>query len=578
MDLVTKNLLDSFRIEQDFPENIEESILFEHFANYCITSNEYMDEFDVEEIRVAGGNDLQLDGVIIIVNGEMVNSIAEVDDLAKTNRHLDAEFIFVQAKRSGNFDGANISNMFYGVRELLSQSPSLPRNEQLEEKEKIIRHIYAGSSLFKRGKPKLNLYYVTTGKWTDDDKLVSRINNEIATLEDLNIFQSPHFRPVDASRLQQYYYRSKNAISRTISFDNKITLPTIKGIKEAYLGYLPAAVYLEMITDEDGTLLRSLFYDNVRDFQGDNPVNIEIEKTLQSPLKDAFVLMNNGITIVSEELISTGNKFTLTGFQVVNGCQTSHVLFNNKDKIGDDIFLPIKIIIKPEDNLKNQVIKATNRQTEVKAEELLAITDFQKALEQYYKAIPIEHQLYYERRPGQYRTEADLEKIKIITISSQIKAFASMFLKRAHQASRYPGTLLKDIESKIFVEEHFPIAYYLSAYALFRIDSYLRRHQIDNRYRPFRYHLLSIIRMQVAGIDMPELKANKFEKYCEPLQHVLWDNSQCLLAVQNACGLLDGILSGNYDRDAAKDSTIQIRASERIEATSSSRLATRTPM
>ena len=74
--MVTKNLLDSFRIEQDFPEDIDESVLFEHFANYCITSNEYMEEFDVEEIRVAGGNDLQLDGIIIIVNGGMVNSIA----------------------------------------------------------------------------------------------------------------------------------------------------------------------------------------------------------------------------------------------------------------------------------------------------------------------------------------------------------------------------------------------------------------------------------------------------------------------------------------------------------------------
>jgi hypothetical protein len=119
MDMVTRNLLESFGREQGFLYDIDQSVLFEHFANYCVTSNVYVDEFDVEDIRVAGGNDLQLDGVVIIVNGVIVNSTIEVDDLANTNKHLDAELIFIQAKRGEHFEGAEISNMFYGVRELL---------------------------------------------------------------------------------------------------------------------------------------------------------------------------------------------------------------------------------------------------------------------------------------------------------------------------------------------------------------------------------------------------------------------------------------------------------------------------
>ena len=63
MDLVTRSLLDSFRQEQAFPEDIDRSVLFEHFANYCITSKEYTDEFEIEDLHVAGGNDLQLDGL-----------------------------------------------------------------------------------------------------------------------------------------------------------------------------------------------------------------------------------------------------------------------------------------------------------------------------------------------------------------------------------------------------------------------------------------------------------------------------------------------------------------------------------
>jgi hypothetical protein len=103
--------------------------------------------------------------------------------------------------------------------------------------------------------------------------------------------------------------------------------------------------------------------------------------------KEAFVLLNNGVTVVADDLSVTGDNFTLTGFQIVNGCQTSHVLFNNRSNIPDDIHIPIKLIVSPEDILKNQIIKATNRQTVVKLEELSALTDFQKSLEQYYDAI-----------------------------------------------------------------------------------------------------------------------------------------------------------------------------------------------
>jgi hypothetical protein len=33
------------------------------FSNYCVVSREYVDEFEIEDIHVAGGNDLQLMGL-----------------------------------------------------------------------------------------------------------------------------------------------------------------------------------------------------------------------------------------------------------------------------------------------------------------------------------------------------------------------------------------------------------------------------------------------------------------------------------------------------------------------------------
>lgn len=570
MDLVTQNLVNSFKKKQDFSDEIDNSILFEHFVNYCIVSKEYADEFEVEDISVSGGNDLQLDGIAVIVNGLLVNTIDEIDDLASTNKYIDSEFVFIQAKSGKNFDGAEISNMFYGIRELFSQSPALPRNDLLSQKEKVLRHIYTKSSIFRRGNPQLKIYYVTTGKWQDDDKLKVRIENEISTLEELNIFRTlPEFKPVDAKKLQQFFGQAQNTLSKTITFSKRVTLPPMNGVKESYLGYLPVSVYLSLITDESNNLLRGLFYDNVRDFQGGNPVNQEIEQSLKSQDKETFVLLNNGVTIVADDLSVTGDSFNLTGFQIVNGCQTSHVLFNNRSDITENIYIPIKLIVSPEDILKNQITKATNRQTVVKLEELSALTDFQKTLEQYYNAIQEEYRLYYERRSQQYgsflNTEDSPEKIQIVTVSTQIRAFASMFLDRSHQASRYYGTLLKDVENRIFVNGHFPIAYYISAYALFRIESLLRKRQLDSKYRAFKYHLLGILRMQIAGTSIPSMTSNLFEKYCEKLRGELWDESKLVSIINQACQVLDNVLAGNYDRDKAKDSTIQGQAKVIIE-------------
>ncbi len=52
-----------------------------------------------------------------------------------------------------------------------------------------------------------------------------------------------------------------------------------------------------------------------------------------------------------------------------------------------------------------------------------------------------------------------------------------MFLGLPHQASRYYGTLLKSIANKIFIPAHPPIAYYVSALALYRFEYYVRDSQ-----------------------------------------------------------------------------------------------------
>lgn len=564
MDLVTNSLLKTFQAEESLEGESDAAVLFEHFANFCSLANEYGEEFDVQDIHTGGGDDLGIDGVSVIVNGALVLGLEEIDDLANANKHLDVEFLFCQAKSGGNFSGAEISNFFFGVKDFFATQPKLPRNANVVEKEKLTRGVYDRSSLFKKGNPTVRMYYVTAGKWQDDAKLIARIESEKEALLELNIFDNVEFTPVDARKLQQLYKRAKNRLSKTVDFSSKVTLPALEGVQESYLGFLPVSEYLKLITDETGAILKGLFYDNVRDFQGDNPVNKEIDDTLRSTDKGLFVLMNNGVTVVADSISRTGDTFTIEDYQIVNGCQTSHVIFNAKDSIDPSVHLPVKLIVSQDSEVKNKIIKATNRQTPVKTEDLTALTDFQKGLEEFYSAVLGDCKLYYERRSQQYRSGVGIEKIRIVSISNQIRAFASMFLGLPHQASRYYGTLLKTIDTKIFVAGHPPEAYYASAFALYRLEAFIRRKAIDGKYRPFKYHLLALFRVVAEGDDLPNMLSNKFERYCKHLISVLSDDSKCLGNFHSAISALDVALAGDFSRDRAKDASLLSSAASNI--------------
>lgn len=175
----------------------------------------------------------------------------------------------------------------------------------------IIQHIYSKSALFKKGNPKIVLYYITTGTWVGDAKLMTRIDTEKDTLLKMNIFDEAIFNPVGARELKRLFSRARDTLSCEIEFPNKTALPTAPGITDAYIGHIAVREYIKLIADESGNIIKSLFQDNVRDFQGENPVNKEIADTLKSADSILLPMMNNGITIVSERAQPTGNKFKL---------------------------------------------------------------------------------------------------------------------------------------------------------------------------------------------------------------------------------------------------------------------------
>jgi hypothetical protein len=556
MDRITKALLVEYCKDHNY-EKVEEFKQFELFVTYIVMNRFQVDTVDPAELVVGEGGDTAIDAIGIVVNGSLVLEKEQIEELAKQNNYLDVTFVFVQAERSPGFSSAKIGEVGFGVEEFFKETPTLPRNAGVQEFAEIMRAIYDRSGLFRRGNPACRIFYATTGKWTLDAHLEARRNAVVTALNTLGLFRDVEFTPVGAETLQKLYRESQNSITREFTFAERTVVPEIPGVNEAYLGFLSAADYLRLITDENGTLIKSIFYDNVRDFQDYNDVNRGIRATVaDETLRPRFVLMNNGVTIITKTLRTTGNRFVIEDYQIVNGCQTSHVLYDSKDQLDETVMVPVRVISTRDEEVIASIIKATNRQTQVKEEQLLALTEFQKSLEEYFKSFENGRKLYYERRSCQYNNAPGIEKTRIITRQNLVQAYTAMILEEPHRVTRSIAGIRESIGKAIFGKDHRLEPYYLSALALYRLEYLFRNQAIESLYKPARHHILLAFRL-IANPSPPPARANSHEmgRYCDELMPLLWDAAEAERRFRQATEAIKQLAAGSVDRDSVRTLT-----------------------
>jgi hypothetical protein len=546
---------------KDFKEDFEisennDDIAFEKFANYCIISRIHPEAFtaDIEkldDLNIGGGEDTGIDGLAIIVNEHLVASIEEIEDLKKYHKRLDVRFIFIQSKTSPEFKAEKVATFIFGVKDFFREQPSIRYNENIKLLRELKDYIYE-NSIEMDTKPLCQLHYVTLGKWVSDTNVVGRATSEKAELERLDIFSSVDFIPVDADNLASIYRELKNKVTKEIQFDKHTAMPAISGVQEAYIGILPVKEYIKLISGSDGKMQRNLFYDNVRDFLGLNSVNSEIAKTVKDRAQqNKFAILNNGVTIVAKSIHKVGNAFKIKEFQIVNGCQTSHVLYLHKDLIeGSEAFIPVKLIITDDYEVANQITYATNRQSEVKVEAFASLDPYHRKLEEFYNSFPRDNRVYYERRARQYdNLIPKIPQAKIITLPAQINSFMAIFLNEPHSTHRYYGELLKAYQGKLFQEKHNPFMYYIGGYALYQLDSMFKSNppKLDTSKRRLKYHVLLAFRIIKCGFRYPSFEGNEMTKYCEAIHQTLLNENNAKTAFSEAIDVVD-IAVRNYQR------------------------------
>jgi AIPR protein len=169
-------------------------------------------------------------------------------------------------------------------------------------------------------------------------------------------------QPVGAAILLAYY----NKVPSTT-----ILLTTMKSISlsafgTSYLCLVSLSEFYNFIT-ENGVLRAHIFEANVRDFQGNVAVNNQIGVTLTVVENEEFWWLNNGVTILCETASNSGDIVYITDPLIVNGLQTSFVIFNHFSRVGQNDTRNILVrVIRPNDAQSiDKIIKATNSQTQI---------------------------------------------------------------------------------------------------------------------------------------------------------------------------------------------------------------------
>lgn len=566
-DAILNNFVSGFAREYEL-ESLKPDELFENFANFAVLSRLYNGTVDLNVL----GTDLSpgIDGVAIIVNDSVVTSREEIRELSPHS--LEARFVFVQSKTSHSFDSGDWLKFASAVANFFDDPPASPPNERMSHLRDLRTAVFE-QSIKMDGPPTCELYYVYTGAWNSSDtqlsgmleKSRSELTGHRRGLGEVRIIV------VDSEKVKEYYRSIKQRVVKQISFEKRAVIPRVVGVQQAYIGVLAAREYVKLITDADGNIERHLFYENVRDFLGPNPVNADIAGALQSGSvgQDKFALLNNGVTIVARTITPVGDDFTLRDFQIVNGCQTSHVLFYNRKLLTDSLHLPIKLIATEDQELTSKIIKATNWQTQVTQEAFIALEPFQKRIEEFYASIePATQRLFYERRSKQYDA-LDTPKHRVVTIPQQIKCFVAAYLSEPQSTHRYYGELLRANRTQIFGDGHDPLPYYLCAYALFRIGTEFRIERLPAAHRAFRYHLVYALRLIHFGAGELELSSNSRQalRQFEGFRDLLSNDSAFSEALGKAYEALKAVLERDlggtrYGRDAdrSRDFTTALRS------------------
>lgn len=466
----------------------------------------------IEASILGGGKDEGIDVAAVVVNGKVVFEPSEIDDLIADQGANTAKVILIQTKTSESYDSKLIAKFLHGV-EAVTKYAMKPRSidlpPRLVDLADLIDRIAESGDKFQENRIPCELYYVTTSSNDGQSAQAElQVSHAIDRIRQIGAYsESFKLRTHGHEELAAKQKERHGPQNIQFNFEKRQTIPATDRVSEAYIGLVSAAELLKLIKDESGEVRAGIFDDNVRlDLGSHNPVNSQIMGTLQSAEREHFPFLNNGLTIIATELRGLGDRFFISGYQVVNGGQTSNQLIRWADlaEVRDsphllaNLWVPVKIVSSNDASVRTSVSIATNLQTPISSSDIQASSQVAKNVEEYFAQSGIDG-LRYERQDR--GTALEFARTRVVTTPELNRAVASTLFGESSPAIAAP----KELEAAgSFVWGDYPEeAYYYAAWIIYRIDRFFARTPDSTTLKAGKYHMA----MMVSALVNPEIIA-----------------------------------------------------------------------
>lgn len=430
--------------------------VFEDFGNYVIASNLFEEELD--NVKSVSTNKAQgIDGIIILVNNKLVTEEADLGKFGPTEA-IKIKLGFIQSTTKNSFDEQKFSAFTDEVVKFLTGSVDIePFStiykkllddsgnfiDRIEETPNVSLFFLSARTSHNVGEEKIN---------AERTKITSRteIENK-CVLNKILILQKDEIK-IEYEKISKFH-------TIQLKFENSIPLSSVDNVELSLLSTIKFSELKKLILTSDKNLKEKLFIENVRNYIGSTPVNLDIKKTLDAiSERSYFPFLNNGLAIICDKIERhpvKDKEFILTFPRIINGCQTTNELFKKyKESITeneiDEIEIVAKIISTNDNNLKKMIIYAANNQNSID-KDLQSLNEFHEKIETYFLGKDENNfHLYFERLRGQHSSV--IPPYSRVNIETLARVFISVFLKKPHEMKSSAISVIEKFqkEGKIF--------------------------------------------------------------------------------------------------------------------------------
>ncbi|EDP73969.1 AIPR family protein [Hydrogenivirga sp. 128-5-R1-1] len=421
--------------EIDFPD------LFEMFSNYVIISNEL--EEDIDDFNsILTGKSKGIDGIGIIINDKLIKDLSDLENF-KDIKINSLKYCFIQSTTKKSFSEEKFQAYIDTIIDFLLN------NIEISPFSDIHREIFSEHINNIQSTPIISIYFSSAKtKHELTEEFIEGQKRKIISREDLeNRFNLDNIYFLQKDELKGLFENIETFHKVDIEVEESFQLKEKEKIPISVIASIKFKEFKKLILTTNNNLRDSLFVENPRSFLRETNVNKDIRGTLEDDnLRDYFIFFNNGLTILCDKIEKHPVKrdtFILHYPRIINGCQTTHVLyefFKEKPQKADNIEIMVKLIATDDKSLKTDIIYSTNNQNPI-SKDLLSLNEFHKELEEYFIGKE-DLDLYYERLRGQYThinppyKKIDKEKIA--------KIYISVFLREPHKMK---SKALREIEN-----------------------------------------------------------------------------------------------------------------------------------